>query len=101
MNAPRRAHSSMPISEVLMIDRNGITKVSDRAIRKAMLNTPNTASLRVRCRYIYTAYQIPVWPRRLATTLEPSSRTAASSALNRPTAVANEYFRLMIPERYT
>ena len=66
-----------------------------------MLNTPNTASLRVRCRYIDIAYQIPVWPRRLATTLEPSSSTAASSALNRPTAVANEYFRLMIPERYT
>ena len=38
MNAPRRAHSSMPISEVLMIDRNGITKVSDRTIRKAMFN---------------------------------------------------------------
>ena len=99
MKAPRRAHSSTPISEVLMIERNGITKASDSTIRKAILNTPNTASLRVRCRYI--AYQIPVWPRRLAITLEPSSRTAARIALNKPTAVANEYFRLMIPERYT
>ena len=48
MNAPRRAHSSMPISEVLMIDRNGITKVSDRTIRKAMFNTPNIITPRLR-----------------------------------------------------
>ena len=82
-----------------MIDRNGITKASDSAIRKAMLNTPNSASPRLRSRYI--GLPDPGVAEALGYHVGAEQQAAASSALNRPTAVANEYFRLTIPERYT